>query len=122
MTGDSGFPPLSFTDSEGRYSGYEAELVVAPENWLGEPIQYRQMIRSEAFEALETGQVHGITGMRIMEERASRYHFAEPYWVTAYSLVYRIGQDPVDLLKQENVSVVVQEDSATYDFFEQPAS
>ncbi len=117
LVGDSGYPPLSFTDKEGQFSGYEAELVIALENWLGKSIVYRQMIWSEALSALTEGEVHGITGMRITPERDNLFNFTRPYWQTAYSLVHEIGQDHEALMSQSTLKAALQESSATYDFF-----
>lgn len=117
LAGDYSFPPLSFTDLEGQYSGYEADLVNALEIWLGIPIDYYQMIWSEALEALADGTVTGITGMRVTSDRAELFNFTNPYWQTSYSLICKIGSDPGSVLDQNELVVLIQNSSATYDFF-----
>jgi diguanylate cyclase (GGDEF)-like protein/PAS domain S-box-containing protein len=117
LVGDYGFPPLSFTDDEGQYSGYEADLVNVLEIWLGIPIVYYQMIWSEALEALAAGEVTGITGMRVTSERALIYNFSEPYWQTSYSFVCTAGSDYETILASDYPVVIVQKGSATYEYF-----
>ena len=117
LVGDYSFPPLSFTDAEGQHSGYEADLVAALEIYLGIPVFYNQMIWNEALDALTTGEVTGITGMRITPERTTLYNFSNPYWQTSYSLVFNIGSDYKTILARDRLVVVVQKSSATYDYF-----
>lgn len=117
LVSDYGFPPLSFTNEEGQYSGYEADLVPALEIWLGVPVIYHQMIWNEALEALNSGEATGITGMRVTAERARLYNFSNPYWQTSYSLVYNIGGDHEEILVRDRLVVIVQKSSATYDYF-----
>ncbi len=52
LAGDSHFPPLSYTDHEGQFNGYEADLVKALELWLDIPVHYEQISWGEAAEAL----------------------------------------------------------------------
>ncbi len=117
LVGDYSFPPLSYTDAEGQYSGYEADLVAALEIWLGIPVVYYQMTWHEAIEALSSGEVTGITGMRVTSDRSLEYNFTDPYWQTAYSFATIIGTEPDEILEQEKLTVIVQHRSATYEYF-----
>ncbi len=117
LVGDYGFPPLSFTDDDGQYSGYEADLVKALEIWMGIPIDYYQMIWSEALDALSAGEVTGITGMRVTAERKLIFNYSDPYWQTSFSFVYNIGNDHEKILARNRPVVVVQKGSATYEYF-----
>ncbi len=117
LTGDYSFPPLSFTNIEGQYSGYEADLVAALEINLGVPFTYHQVVWSEAVDSLERGEITAITGMRVTEERAKRYHFTDPYWETSYSMVFNTGLDYDEIQNRDFVKVAIQNRSATYDYY-----
>lgn len=117
LAGDYRFPPLSFTNPEGQYSGYEADLVAALEIWLGVPIRYQQMVWSDAVEALNRGELTGITGMRITDERREHYYFTNPYWQTSYCMVFPLGEALEDILENRPLNVAMQNRSATYDYF-----
>ncbi len=117
LAGDSHFPPLSFTDDDGLNSGYEADLVYALEEWLGITVDHRQVTWSDALAALDQGEITGITGMRITDERSQIYHFSVPYWETAYCLVNYIGRDHERILSGRRLKAVMQEGSATQDYF-----
>lgn len=117
LNGDSHFPPLSYTDHEGQYNGYEADLVKALELWLDIPIEYHQISWNEAVKALANGQITGITGMRITEERSNTYHFSKPYWQTSYCLVNYIGRNHELILGGRRPRATMQKGSATHDFF-----
>ncbi len=117
LVGDYDFPPLSYIDFEGQYSGYEADLVAALEIWLGIPIDYYQMIWSDALDALSDGEVTGITGMRVTTERTLTYNFSKPYYQTSYSMVYIIGSDHEMVLDSDQLSVLIQRRSAAYDYY-----
>jgi diguanylate cyclase (GGDEF)-like protein/PAS domain S-box-containing protein len=117
LAGDYSFPPLSFTDIEGQYSGYEADLVASLEVTLGIPLTYHQVLWSEAVESLDTGEITAITGMRVTSERSEKYHFTDPYWETAYSMVFKDGSEYEDLLNKDFLKIAVQNRSATYDYF-----
>ncbi len=117
LVGDYDFPPLSYIDFEGQYSGYEADLVAALEIWLGTPIDYYQMIWSDALDALSDGEVTGITGMQVTTERTLKYNFSRPYFQTSYSMVYIIGTDHEMILESDQLSVLIQRGSAAYDYY-----
>lgn len=117
MAGDYRFPPLSFTNIDGQYSGYEADLAAVLERWLGVPLDYHQMIWNEALEALDSGAIMAITGMRVTADRSKIYHYSEPYWQTSYSFIYPVGTDPDLVLNREQVTIAIQKRSATYDYF-----
>ena len=117
LAGDYNFPPLSYTDSQGQYRGYEADLVAGLELHLGIPINYSQMIWEEALEALSSGDITAITGMPITNEKANLYNFTSPYWQTAYSFTHISREKSADLLEQENLTVLIQNRSAAYDHF-----
>lgn len=117
LVGDYSFPPLSFTDHKGQFKGYEADLVAAMEHYLDIPVNYTQMIWEDALEALSSGEATAITGMRVTGERAQLYNFSNPYWQTAYSFIFPLGSNVDDLLELENPVVVIQQRSATYDYF-----
>lgn len=115
--GDYSFPPLSFTNTEGQFTGYEADLVTALELYFGIPVTYTQMPWEEALETLSSGKATAITGMRITDARTGDYSFTNPYWQTSYSFIYPVGSDLDTLFENDNLIVAVQERSATYDYF-----
>ncbi len=117
LVGDYGFPPLSFTNVEGQYRGYEADLVSALELYLGIPIVYSQMIWEDALNALSSGEITAITGMRITEERAQVFNFTNHFWQTAYSFIYLLESNIDEVLASDSPTVVIQQQSATYDYF-----
>lgn len=117
LVGDSNFPPLSFTDVRKQFSGYEADLVKALETNLGIRIKYIQMQWSDAMKAFDRGEITGITGMRVTEERGKKFNFTRPYWKTSYSLIAMAGERVDELMKKKNLRVVVQKGSATFDLF-----
>lgn len=108
--GDGSFPPFSF-DSDGQQHGYEKDLIIAISEKLGIPIKYQPMIWIEAQKALQTGEAHIITGMRITDERKEIYRFTKPYLFTYFSLVSSTGVQTLEEL--EGKRVVVQEGSHT---------
>lgn len=117
IAGDAHFPPLSFTKAGGQHRGYEADLVVAMAQWLNITLEYRQLPWHEAVNALSSGEVTAISGMRITEERLLSYHFTEPYWQSAYCFVNYIGRDHELILAGRRPRVTMQEQSATYNYF-----
>ena len=117
MVGDQGFPPLSFTDTQMQYSGYEADLVRALENRLSISIKYSQMAWQDAMKELHEGRVMAISGMRVTDTRSKVLHFTRPYFSTAYSMIIPAGEEAEALLKQPHLKIAVQKGSATYDYF-----
>ena len=114
IAGDNEFPPFSYTDEEGLYSGYEADLILALQNWLEVDFSYKQVTWNEAVTMLEQGEIEALSGMRITESRERAYSFTEPYLSSMYSFIFFSGQDLDTLLTKEDVSVAVQKGSATY--------
>ncbi len=117
FAGDKDFPPLSYKDAEGQYSGYEADLVAALEEYLDIKIEYTQLTWNDALEALSSSEATAITGMRITTERNNKYNFTNPYWETSYTLVYHKDNNHEELLNRDQVVVVLQRDSAAYNLF-----
>lgn len=117
LVSDNAFPPLSFIDSKGAFSGYEADLVNALESYLGIKINYYQMTWSQALQALSSGDIDGITGMQLTEERSKTFGFTNPFLKSTCSVITLIEENFEDLLIKNEIKVAVQQDSAIYDTF-----
>ncbi len=116
IIGDKGFAPFSYTNTDGLYSGYEADLILALEGWLEKEFQYRQKTWNDAVNMLASGEVDAISGMRITSERETLYEFTDPYIYSVYAFVIGTGHDISNLLEKEIVTITVQRGSATYDY------
>lgn len=117
VAGDHAFPPLSFVDHRGQFSGYEADLFKALETVLEISFDYKQQDWQKALLDLQEGKIVAITGMRITEDRQELYHFTDPYWETGYAIIVPEGESKEEVLNREELTVLVQESSATHDYF-----
>ena len=108
--GDGSYPPFSFEEN-GYHYGYERDLIEAISERLGITVRYQPMLWTEAQKAIQAGEAHIITGMRITEERKELYNFTNPYLYTYFSLISSTGIQSLEDI--EGKRVVVQEGSHT---------
>jgi polar amino acid transport system substrate-binding protein len=88
LLGDSGWPPIGFTDPTGRYQGVAADYI----NLIGRRLGIRFEVISDyawpqMIRLIKSGKANGISCMVKEEELAQWLSFSEPYFVSPHVIV-----------------------------------
>jgi len=94
-------PPFGFSEGDGPYQGYEADLAEALGPILGVGIEVQPMTREEALVALANGEVDAVMGMVQTPENADQYDFTEPY--ASSSLAVFVRSDRFDVVRLQDL-------------------
>jgi polar amino acid transport system substrate-binding protein len=82
------YPPFEFSDTSGRPSGVSVDLARAFGEYLGRPVEIRNIEWTGLIPALRTGSVDVvISSMTITEERDEQIDFSIPYVQSGLSLL-----------------------------------
>jgi len=98
---ESGFPPYSFRDEEGRPIGFNIDLIEALADMLDLEIEIRIGSWGDIREALDHGDIDGIVGMYSSEERERNYDFSPPFAIVHHAIFAR--QDSPQLREADDL-------------------
>lgn len=86
VAGDDDFRPYEYVDSDGRYKGFNVDIMRAISEATGVEIEIRLMKWEEAVAALEGNSIDALMGMSQTEERKKKYAFMRPTLVNSHSV------------------------------------
>ena len=105
------YPPFEFSDTDGNPSGVSVEMAQAFGDYLGRPVEIRNIEWTGLIPALRTGSVDVvISSMTITEERDEQIDFSIPYVQSGLSLLVN-QESPVNVpadLADDNVVIAVK--------------
>ncbi len=93
--------PFSFLDETGLLQGYEIDLLQSLEDEFGFSFEYRLMDWSDALSALESDEIHGISGISLGEHLEDRVLYSHPYFTVTQSLV---SSRPIEISSTSGMS------------------
>jgi len=105
------YPPFEMTDEQGEPTGVSVDMAKALSEYIGRPLEIRNMSFDGLIPALKTGSIDVIiSSMTATEERANSIDFSDPYLHTELSLLTSKGSgvESVTDLNQEGRMVVVK--------------
>ncbi|ABO49309.1 amino acid ABC transporter substrate-binding protein, PAAT family [Desulforamulus reducens MI-1] len=90
---DATFAPFEFTDSSGKYVGFDLDLIAAIAEEMGYELEFQSIAFDGIIPALQSSQIDcAATAMTITPERSKAVNFSDPY--------YKAGQ--IVVVKTEN--------------------
>jgi polar amino acid transport system substrate-binding protein len=105
------YPPFEMTDEQGEPSGVSVDMATALAEYLGRPLEIRNMSFDGLIPALKTGSIDlVISSMTATEERAKSIDFSDPYLHTELALLVPKDSDVTSVtdLNQEGRVVAVK--------------
>lgn len=90
---DMDYPPFSFIDESGVYSGHDAELIYAVADELRVNVDFRLLPWGEAKQQLLDGEVDVLMGMTYNPSRLDEYDFTSPIIYEPYVAFGREAED-----------------------------
>ena len=110
MAGDNNFPPFEFVSPSGEYKGFNVDIMRAVALELGLDLELVPMPWSRVRDALESGAVDAIQGMKYSPERDRYLDFTAPYFRSAQVIFVRADNISVSGLESlSGLRVAVQE-------------
>lgn len=106
---DINYPPYSYLDEDGNPTGFNVELAKAIGRVMDLPVEIRLDEWTVIREALENGEIHGISGMFRSPEREEIYAFTTYHSITSGDLFTRRGFQVDSLEEIRGATIVVQE-------------
>lgn len=84
------FPPFEFADENGKYAGFDLDLINAIAKETGYTIEFKSMGFDALIPALNSNQIDAIvSAMSITEERKNAVLFTDPYYKSGVAIVVR---------------------------------
>ena len=75
FAGDYNHPPYEYVDKNGRFTGFNVDIINAIAEIMNIDVQIIPMSWDNAVWSLDNGEIHGIIGMSQNEDRLKRYKF-----------------------------------------------
>lgn len=72
-------PPLEYRSQNGKVEGFSSDLLQAIGRELGVEIEFCKMSWTEAFQALEKGEIDALGGVNYQDSRAANWELSRPY-------------------------------------------
>lgn len=91
MAGDNNFPPFEFVSPSGEYKGFNVDIMRAVALELGLDLELIPMPWATVRDALESGTVDAIQGMKYSPDRDKHFDFTKPYFTSAQAIFVRSG-------------------------------
>lgn len=86
------FPPFEYIGDDGTIQGFDADLMTAIMEKVGQEIEITNMDFASLILALQNGQIDmAIAGMTITEERMQNVNFSDPYFEATQKLIVNEG-------------------------------
>jgi len=89
IAGDNNFPPFEYFAQSGVYSGFNVDIMNAISNETGMRIEFVPLPWNVALEALRSGQVDAVQGMKYSPARDKLYDFSAPYFLSSQGIFVR---------------------------------
>ncbi|MFJ7512633.1 transporter substrate-binding domain-containing protein [Peribacillus simplex] len=86
VAGDNNFPPFEYLSDSGVYTGFNVDIMNAISIETGIRFEYYPMPWNEAVQAMRTGRVDAIQGMKYNQEREESYDFSAPYFTSSQGI------------------------------------
>ncbi|MCO0600026.1 transporter substrate-binding domain-containing protein [Peribacillus butanolivorans] len=86
VAGDNNFPPFEYLSDSGVYSGFNVDIMNAISIETGIKFEYYPMPWNEAVQAMLSGRVDAIQGMKYNQEREEIYDFSAPYFTSSQGI------------------------------------
>lgn len=116
VAGDNNFPPFEYVGENGVYKGFDVDLLRAIGLETGLDLELVPMPWSEALEALRSGKVDAVQGMKFTPERATRYRFTEAYLTTSTAIFVPVQDAYIRQIDDlQGSSVAVQRGDYAYE-------
>jgi ABC-type amino acid transport substrate-binding protein len=85
---DATYPPFEFKDEHGEFAGVSIDLGKALAEYLGRPVEFRNIAFDGLLAAIPTGNVDiAISSMTATAERRKSFDFTDPYAMTSICLL-----------------------------------
>ncbi|MEF9951890.1 MAG: transporter substrate-binding domain-containing protein [Clostridium sp.] len=79
--GDSDYPPYEFIDKDGKYRGFNIDIMEAIAEKIGYTVSFEPKKWSEALSDLEKGKIDAVQGMNKITLRENMFLFSNPYTI-----------------------------------------
>ncbi|MGM0888538.1 MAG: transporter substrate-binding domain-containing protein [Bacillota bacterium] len=86
VAGDNNFPPFEYLSDSGVYTGFNVDILNAISIETGIRFEYYPMPWNEAVQAMRSGKVDAIQGMKYNQEREEIYDFSAPYFTSSQGI------------------------------------
>ncbi|WP_185151470.1 transporter substrate-binding domain-containing protein [Peribacillus simplex] len=86
VAGDNNFPPFEYLSDSGVYTGFNVDIMNAISIETGIRFEYYPMPWNEAVQAMRSGRVDAIQGMKYNQEREEIYDFSAPYFTSSQGI------------------------------------
>ncbi|MFD0826311.1 transporter substrate-binding domain-containing protein [Neobacillus sp. M.A.Huq-85] len=86
IAGDNNFPPFEYLSDSGVYSGFNVDVMNAISIQTGMKIEYYPMPWNQALQALKSGKVDAIQGMKNYPSRRKTYAFSKDYFISSQAI------------------------------------
>ncbi|MDQ7861890.1 transporter substrate-binding domain-containing protein [Peribacillus frigoritolerans] len=83
---DNNFPPFEYLSDSGVYTGFNVDIMNAVSIETGIRFEYFPMPWNEAVQAMRSGKVDAIQGMKHNQEREEIYDFSAPYFTSSQGI------------------------------------
>ncbi|MEF9935411.1 MAG: transporter substrate-binding domain-containing protein [Clostridium sp.] len=80
--GDCDYPPYEFVDKDGKYKGFNVDIMNAVAAKMGYKIDFKPMKWSEALDNLKKGKLDAVQGMSKITTRENQFIFSNPYTIS----------------------------------------
>lgn len=101
VAGDDNFPPFEYLSDSGVYTGFNVDIMNAISFETGIRFEYYPMPWNEAVQAMRSGKVDAIQGMKYNLEREEFYDFSAPYFTSSQGIF--VLKDNMYIRKIENL-------------------
>jgi polar amino acid transport system substrate-binding protein len=98
VAGDINLPPYEFVDEDGEFVGFNVDVMRAIALEMGFDLTFVPMKWEETQQALLSGEVDAIQGMRKNEERDKIFDFTSPYFQNNYA-IFSSSQSEISSIK-----------------------
>ncbi len=110
MAGDNNFPPFEFVSPSGEYKGFNVDIMRAVALELGLDLELIPMPWATVKDALDSGAVDAVQGMKYSAERDRYFDFTRPYFRSTQAIFVRSDNVSISGLDSlTGCSVAVQE-------------
>lgn len=99
VAGDDDFRPYEYVDRDGRYKGFNVDIMTAIGEITGVEIEIRPMRWEQAVTALERGEIDALMGMSQTKERKKKYAFTRHILVNSHSIFVLSKNDNIRHIK-----------------------
>lgn len=116
VAGDRQFPPYEYIDTDGKFKGFNVDVLKAIGLVTGMEFEFFPMKWEDAYYAIDRNQVDIIQGMKESESRKEKFLFSESLLVNSQSIFVSIKNTEIKGIKDlANRRVAVNIEDINYD-------